>query len=359
MNRLINILIAAIASLAVSCTSCRDDEPVIGDTCELIVTLSAKVPDKTAGTVSRSGGTWNDPYPEQQGLPDESRITNLSLYLVNSDNQALGLPAVLVKSDKGLFQYKVKLKLNSDFVVPRPNGTYLLTGRIVALANYPGDGTQASPFDAPAFPIDYIKQSGTIPMWGVSTVTDVLITKDATVDIGRIDLLRSVPKITIRLSDDVKDLYRIKSVVPSAENFNTTAFCQPSGCLTVPFTRNLEIEGCYNESSDSKGSIKDFYTDTQLSELWFYPAERKCSADASGSPAYFTVTVQRADGSEAPFAGRVYLCDYKNGIPDFTTAFSRIVRNHNYEYVLELKELQFLISFREWVFGGKEHLELE
>lgn len=358
MKKYFNILTVILVLLTSSCSSGNGGETVVEESCELIVTLSAKLPDKTV-PVSRSGEIWGDPYPEQQGLPDESAINSLSLYLVNSENEILSLPAVLKNSSDGKYVYKISLRLHSDFVTLRPNGTYSLTGRIVALANYPGEGTQATPFGTPAYDVKHIKESRIIPMWGVTTVDNVTIIKEATVDIGNIELLRSIPKITIRLADEIKDIYEIKSVVPSTENFNTTAMCQPTGCTTVSYTKDLEIEGCYNGSDDMKGTVTDFYMNGAGNELWFYPAERLCPVGTDGTPEFFTVTLHRKNSTDAPFTGRVYLCDYHNGSPDFQTAFERIVRNHNYEYKVSLRELQFIISFREWIFGGKEHLELE
>ena len=92
--------------------------------------------------------------------------------------------------------------------------------------------------------------------------------------------------------------------------------------------------------------------------MYAYAAERSFSG-APSAPATLLVTLQRKDGKGKPFSGRLRLCDYKDGLPIEGSGFTRLVRNHDYRYVLSLSELLFKISFSEWVFGGKVHIELE
>lgn len=81
---------------------------------------------------------------------------------------------------------------------------------------------------------------------------------------------------------------------------------------------------------------------------------------ASATPLGFTVTLAEKNHPERNFTGKVYLCDYlDNGRPDFSSAFTRLVRNHDYRYRISLRELEFVISFKEWIFGGKVHIDLE
>ncbi len=56
---------------------------------------------------------------------------------------------------------------------------------------------------------------------------------------------------------------------------------------------------------------------------------------------------------------RVYLCDYAGKEPDYSSAFDGLVRNYAYKYVISLDKLEFLVSFKDWIFGGKVHIELD
>ncbi|MDE6716586.1 MAG: hypothetical protein K2J70_00200, partial [Muribaculaceae bacterium] len=93
-------------------------------------------------------------------------------------------------------------------------------------------------------------------------------------------------------------------------------------------------------------------------EVTLYTAEREMPGVA-GFPRWFNVTLERIDGTGQPIIGKVYLCDYGQGQPNFEKSFDKLIRNHDYRYEISLAEMSFVVSFKEWIYGGKVHIDLE
>lgn len=356
------ILSLLAAAAAVACSSPVDEPAIVvpdGDgTCDLVVSLVVENPVAKDSRGSRAADQpWGDPYPDEIGLPAESAIGNMYLYIADASNRLYPLRPTLVKEEDGIYTYKSKINLSDGYVTKSESGDYLMNGRVIAMANYPG-GMPASPLTEPAVELSAVSSSG-IPMWGVTSVSNYPLRIDETASVGDIKLLRALSKFTISLSDEIKDDFEISGITSPRTDFETTLFCQPEGCLTAKFTTSLAIDGCFNPARGTRGLMPDCHG-IGTSTAWLYTPEQDCEPSASDNlPPYFEVTLTRRDGSGQQVKGRVYMCDYSGGRPDFSTAFSRVVRNHDYQYVISLAELKFIISFQEWVFGGKVHVELE
>ena len=77
-----------------------------------------------------------------------------------------------------------------------------------------------------------------------------------------------------------------------------------------------------------------------------------------GEPMSYTVTLRRNDGTQT-FTGKIYLRDYdKDGRPT-GEPFGTLVRNHDYQFIIRLSQLELLVSVQKWRFGGKVHIDLE
>lgn len=355
-------MIAAAVQLTGGCTQASSDEPVPtpehADMCELVISLSAEAPVAKA-PATRTDQPWDYPYPEDPGFPSEYAIDHISLYFITRDNAVLPLSPTQTGETNDTYTYKVKIDRNASYVDLNADGSRSISGRIVAIANYPDGATPAEPLGDVAYPLSVIDSSRRIPMWGVTTLTDLTLIADATVSAGEIKLLRSVPKITIEIADDLKKIYRISSVTPDQTDYLSVANCFPTGGDTASNTGSLWIEGCFNGTS-TQDHVSPIFYNMGTDKVWTYLAERTCPLTPNGKPLSFTVTLERIDGViSQPFTGKVYLCDYVNGAPDFSSAFERLVRNHDYQYKISLSELEFIISFKEWAFGGKVHIELE
>lgn len=347
----------AVGILAAGCSSRHKDEPEPGrgEFCELVISLSSET-SVTETPVTRADLPWdNDPDPEP-GFPSESAIDRVLLYLVTPGNAVIPFSPTRT-DDTDAVTYSTEIDLSSPFVSRNADGSMSLSGRIVAVANGPVDYTPSDPFDRIPFAVSDIDTHGLIPMWGVTSVTNLPLTVDGTSYAGEIKLLRAVPKITIELDDDFKDLYTITQVVPDQRDYLTQGYIAPGGAADATRTGSLMMEGCFNPFLGAAANTSpQFYN--RGHDVWCYLTERQ--GPASATPLSFTVTLAEKAHPERNFTGKVYLCDYlDNGRPDFSSAFTRLVRNHDYRYRISLRELEFVISFKEWIFGGKVHIELE
>lgn len=354
--KIYHYILTAILALAAGCTSSYMPAPDIipADVCELVISIST---EGTAERETRSGDIWDDPYPEEQGIPSEREIRHMSMYLVTKAGSIIPLQPSGFSGEDGTYQYKTNVNLNADYIDTDNSGNRSISGRITAIANFPGGMIPANPFSTPAYSISSIDEYGVIPMWGVATISSLRLEADKTVHAGTIKMLRSVPKVTIEIKDELKDEYRITKVIADQKGYKRYALCHPAGSMEADHTGALLIDGCFNPAADNTDAGIHVYG-LGTDKIRFYPAERECPV-TEGIPLSFTVTLERKDGTAAPFSGKVYLCDYIDGVPDFDSAFGGLVRNHDYKYRIALSELEFIISFKEWVFGGKVHIELE
>lgn len=350
--------ILTITALVLIATGCSTEEPApdtsFGE-CELVVTLDTG----TGYTPTRAEDDrpWGYPYPEEEGTPSENRVESVSLYFVTNSGTIITMVPTESSGSNGSYQYSTTINVTDSYVTKKTDGTYSISGRIVAVANYPGQ-LPANPFDMPAYDIERLYDSNLIPMWGISTVSDLTLRVNHTSDAGSVRLLRSVPKITIMLSEELATEYKISKVTSEDRGYQSSAYCQPKGALSASDTQMLMREGCFNPMVDPVGTAPNKFYGLGTERVWSYPAERRCLL-SSESILSFIVTIERIDGTGIPFTGKVYLCDYAGGKPQFDTAFTGLVRNHDYQYKISLSELEFIISFKQWIFGGKVHLELE
>lgn len=352
------LLILSFSTLVVTgCTdTVGDDAAELSAGCELVVTLAPGAPQTADDTSVDGDQPWGDPYPEEIGRPSESVVRSVTVYMVSNSGSMIPLVPVQSAMTGGKYQYRMKVSLNASYVDRDDDGSCSFSGKIVALANYPG-ASPSDPMVSAPFDIEAPDAGGLIPMWGVTTVSRLPLVADRTTDAGEIFLLRSLPKLSIMMADDLKDTYKIISVTPDVDGFNRLANCVPAGASTVSETKQLMMSACFNPENDATAGAPRFYG-LGTESVWCYPAERACPS-VDNRPMSFTVTLARKDGTAAPFTGKVYMCDYAGGSPQFATAFPSLVRNHDYQYRINLSELEFIISFQQWIFGGKVHLEFE
>ena len=349
--------ILLFVTLGLLCTGCTSDEPAApraeGD-CELIVTLDTGSPLTRAA----EDNPWSDPYPEEPGNQMENAVESLSLYFVTEDGKTIApLTPTADGQKEGRYVFRTTVNVNDSYVRDHGNGVYSLSGRIVAVANYP-DEPPVNPFGDLLFDMNRMHSAGRIPMWGVMTVSELPLRVNQTTHAGDVKLLRAVPKLSVKLAGDIAGLYRITDIRPDDSAYPKYNHCEPSGALAAASTGNLLIDGCFNPAPPSPTESLSFHGKGS-DAIWCYLPERSFQA-TGGKPVSFTVTLERRDGTGAPFTGKVYMCDYdKKGKPLFDTAFPSLVRNHEYRYIISLSELKFEIEFQHWIFGGKVNLEFE
>lgn len=353
------ILMAIGLMLVSACSSEQVEEPVMpADVCELVITLDADL-NIVKNPQTRADNPWGEPYPEGEESDMERRIEDVSLYLVIGEEPLMhhySLPLTRIGAEDGRYKYEATLELNSAYI-HRVGGKPYLTARILALVNHPEKSDFANPFDSSPFSVSSIYDNQVIPMWGVTSVSDLELTANTSVDIGDIKMLRAVPKISIILDDEIKNEYKITQIDASENNYLMFGLIHPNNAESVSSTGDLMIEDCFNPCSDSSTATPYFYG-LGTHAAWCYTAESRTPV-INGTPQSFIVTLERTDGRGKPFTGKVYLCDYQNGKPNFNKSFSGLVRNHDYQFKIHLRELEFDVSFAKWQYGGKLHIELE
>lgn len=349
MNK--SIITVLLPTLLAACASHDSPELPAAASCELVVSVNPGV----SIDISRGDQIWGDPYPEEPGLPEESRIERMQLYLETSTGQTITLSGSAAGKD-GRYEFRTKVNLNSPYIEQSADGEYTISGRIAAVANYPASALPDKPFDNLPFDIESIKTSRRIPMWGVMSLDKLRLMPDATVKAGTISLLRALPKISISLDKKIQDIYKITEITADQSDYSKSAFCEPKDAKTARSTLNLLQEGCFNPNDNLTGDIVDFLW-SGTGSAFTYVAER--GNDKTRGPLSFTVVIERKDGTGQPIRGKVYLCDYDRGTPITDSAFAKLVRNHEYRYVISLTPIQFEISFEQWIFGGMTHIQIK
>ncbi|MCM1369581.1 MAG: hypothetical protein NC204_04340 [Candidatus Amulumruptor caecigallinarius] len=358
MKTLTYILMLVAGALLTACSGEErqpDAPPATDDVCELVFTLNTGTPSAQSQQ-TRADGVWGDDPSPEPGIDIENVLDNVSLYLVTPGGNC---PLTLVGQDisEGKYEYKVKVALGVVNAVPAGMNQYRISGRLVAVVNHTADFEFSNPFNTDAMDIADIQKKLYIPMWGVKTLSGVLVASNTTMHIGEVKLLRALPKITVKIDDDLKNEYKITAIREDRQVFRRYALCTPKGAETAASTEALLREGCFNPVAEVATSPLKF-KGVGTSETWCYLPETPL-ATTGGVPESLTVTLERRDGTAAPFTGKVYLCDYEGGNPKFDTAFPGLVRNHDYQYRISLRELQFVVSARQWIYGGKVHLDME
>ncbi|MCM1319163.1 MAG: hypothetical protein NC217_02130 [Muribaculaceae bacterium] len=355
--------IFSTATLALALVSCSSDEPMPEDTmgasdsCELVVTLNTGVQNPSKAPITNN--PWEDGYPEEEGTNWENTVETLHLYFIpegQDGSNAIYLVPVSSAGDNGKYEYRVRISVSESFVAKKEDGDYSISGRIVAIANYQNPAP-ANPLNFRAFDIDKVNEDHLIPMWGVTTVTDLTMRINHTSYAGNIQLLRAVPKITFMLDEQIASEYTISNVQPVQTNYLNLAYAYPGEASTALTTESLKTEDCFNPVLASNDYSTPYFWGLNTTKAWCYVSERTTTGPRGGYS--FKVTLRRNSSNQPPITGTVYLCDYVDKKPDVSAVIPQLVRNHDYQYIISLSELKFIISFREWVFGGNVHLELE
>lgn len=380
--KIFHYILLAMSLLLTGCSSTAVDEPAppaapVPGECSLKITLrtESQTVERPRRSPAARANTWEDPYNPEAALPSETVIGSLRFYLIANGITIELVPERGTAIPSGAVVYTAKITDPSRVATLNPDGqTYSLTGRVVALANYPAARTPDTyPFGDNPYSITELYTQGLIPMWGVVSVTDFKLQptkadaeQDANVVPDELVLLRSVPKISVELHEDIASDFRIVSVVPDQASYTSVANTLPTGASTVAKTKDLLVDGCFNPyyiSSDTELYRPEFRRSTENGKFISYLPERTCPAEADGGPLSFTVTLETtrtpAEGEQKHrFSGKIYLRDYVDGQPT-GELYNTLVRNHDYQFIIDLKELEFRVSVHKWRFGGKVHIDLE
>ena len=171
-----------------------------------------------------------------------------------------------------------------------------------------------------------------IPMWGVLKASLTLVAGNRQ-DIGPIDLLRAMSKVTVKLeakqgaTGDPLRGYSLKSVTLS--KFNKGGYITPNGAATANTTKELNLDNSLHANT-ALGTGDDRPFDKVVGDsLVFYLEEY----DNSTTPAILNVTVSKTvNNIPKSFTAAIQFCDYEEGAPKAGATPYNIIRNHWYKF---------------------------
>ena len=358
MKFLNHILILSALALG-ACSETMSEPEVSPAACTLTIVLrdGGMQPDGAAD--GSPDGTWGDKYDESYYYPSESVIDNIHFFVRKKDGTTRPLRAQLVTEGSAVMTYKAEIALDDELIERRGDKLYF-SGEVLGITNYSEDIND--PYTDNPFSITKVnltgETGGNIPMWGVARLDGLMLDEENVTLAGDIYMLRSVPRITFMLHDDIKSLFRIKSIVPDQTDYPATANVFPTGGNTATDTRQLFRETCFNPAATSETAAPHFYTAPDNSTRYTYVAERNCGL-VDGAPLGFTVTIEEIAEPHRSFAGKIYLCDYSDGQPDFSSPYPNLVRNHDYRFIINLTPLDFSVEIQKWIPGGRYNIDFD
>lgn len=383
-------IIPLLVPIVCGCSSSADEPDIVpapspaSDAFSLSVDV--KVEDiKDSGS---RGLEWGDDYsPDDPGNDMDNTIKRLDLYFTPMAGDDSFEPIHLNIRDtyplEGGYRYVVDIPTGSPFVRLQSDGSYMAYGRIVAVANDP-DGAPLDPLADYLFDIDDIFAQKAIPMWGAATASGILLTENKVSQGPVIPLLRSVAKIVIDFANpysaDKKERFRTLSVeVADGQQYNLKGNFLPKDAAGATSTDNLDIEGCFNEYAGSQTPAIQFFnlytTDDGpqspnakkdfsnawvdgASTVWAYLPEVSLNPDGKPRQLDIKARYKLEMWGDSGFIGYgtedfefpIYLCEYKDGVPQFDQPYQKLVRNHVYQYRITVssKDMDFNVSISSW-----------
>lgn len=343
--------------------SCSHDEPVQ----EPVKTFKLCLQLTTDTKMTRAeGDNWGDEYNSIFGSPYENRISKVDIYLIGGDNRP------------------TKVKVVKDSITPNSNYVYIVelhqdtpgltydevkkeltfNGRIMAIANV---ADMDSPANTPEnwestkipYEMNFVDPSDNwmIPMWGVENYTGVILKADEIAKLNEpILMLRSVSKIIVNLDRDIINDYKLGSIRMSADSplLYGEGYTLPKEALNQTSTRNLDREDCFDPKTGEgfkKFDNPNFISRTNF-EKYTYVSESKT---VSNRPFKFEVTLESLHDDRPDITGTLYFSNYVDFVEGET--ITDVVRNHVYEFTIRLSDFKLLPIVREWIPGGKVHID--
>lgn len=359
--RLYYVALALTAMVATAACSSKeiDVQPE-----EPTYTISLQI--NTNGIFTRAEGpTWGDEYNKEEGTPFDRTLKSVDLFLLDKESYALTRLYALRKPGEARHIYECSVTKDTPGVeIDEESRTATFSGSIMVVANVGTPWYDASDWhtDMIPFSVNYgTNNDWSIPMWGVRKYDGVKLESNVTKDLGDIDMLRAVAKIDINLHDAIKDEFEIESVTMTddAPRFYRAGVGIPSGAWSVDETKSLKLEDCFNPVA---GGMIDriespvFNIAPSGVEAYTYVAESSTEID---KPFEFTLKLKSKHDDRPAVTGTLKLSRYKDGAVANSGTYTRVIRNHVYEFTVNLTELGFITSVKKWVLGGTVHIDME
>lgn len=363
-------LLMALFVLA-SCSS--DDEavqPVQPKVVQVQLTLAVGQP--AAGNAAKRGTTraaddtdWTQYSPKEDGVGIENYIDVSRLHIVLYDTE--GTVAAIVRNLRMTTAADGTYNVFGNMTIPvdRLSGTGAFTGRIMVFANVddplPAEtdgGWRQSLADiaSTAFSYDKTNSAGSpstltldaIPMWGVTYASNIELNGGESNDLGTIDLLRAMSKVTVHLTKAMRDRgFSFKSITLSRHNTGgcvMPAADKVTALTAAEGTKNLTYADCFHLPADVTAdtealSFLKAEGDT-VSQTLYIP-----EYDNGTSPA--TVSVALLYNGKEAVSGTLEFKDYTDG--SATGSAYNICRNHHYRFEVYSSGLKVDLHVVPWV----------
>ena len=369
VNRLPVVVLTAV--LCVSCSKDTPDSPGEGYGMQpLNVDFRIAVPvdaSATDGAEYDGNGTWGDGYDKEDALPAENRIdlNTFSVTFFSAENQTyiwhlddIHCVTTLPEPGQNIYVCNGKLKPEAGETVDelvqklRSSGTV----RMLVTANVTGITPETLKkgmlnIDAGLGGVEY-SCNGTldkqnfpaIPMWGVTTNDFSGLTPGMSMSLGELALLRSVAKVEVRISDELKkasgDKVKLESV--SINRMNTKGYVLPGKWNEIGKTKDLKFSETSRIPENAEETENCEFSAGEDGSVVFYLPE--CQNGTGNREIVMTVRYTVEDEQRE---GTIRLCNYRDGVPD--NEKWDVVRNHLYRYVItNTGEIKFRVEVHPW-----------
>lgn len=340
-----NILTVILSALMLaSCNAIMDDGSCPdGGSALRTVTFTLAMDDAHKQTRA----AWSDGYAAEEAIDYENRIAYDSLRVIfykAADNALVGEAAEM------MYWIADPAKSNEYRVTGDVSKLNLAVGaeyKIMVLANCPEAGGVPENLTFDIAGVNYPK--GAIPMWGVASfVAD----DEELQNVGTIDLLRSMAKIEVVLSNEMlANGYTLDAV--QLTHHNSMGYCLPSKWNEVSQTLELDQESCIRALHSHISVPLSLKEVEDGKSYWMYVPEFNVLHTALNRP---TIGVTLGDGTSVPleFPDAIRFGSY-DASGDFVEGSERnIVRNHIYRFNITAIASGLEISYEvlPWEDGG-------
>lgn len=339
MEKFYNIkLLALTAVMAAAMTACSDSEPAAaGENTEANVVVTIKA--APSAPQSRANVDWKDPNQEENGVGIENDINSLQIAIYDSDNTSsfVGIVSnlIMLSDNNGTRQYVGKLPVKDD-------GTDIIVKdkdyRVMVFANCevtPETDITTMSFDRPIPPTTQIS------MWGVINSVKFTLDKTAAQQIGTIDLMRSMAKVEIKLSDDENN-FITKLISAEISGANTKGYILPAKWNEISTTSALEYDAPYRplDSTSSTAITSETHTDNRI--IFYLPE----TANNNGSVKIsLTYEYKDSQNNTQTANASIDFANYTNGSVGTAPDYFNIVRNNLYRFTVKRTDMNISIQY--------------
>lgn len=341
---LVGILLSLL--LLASCSS--NDETITPDTSkDVTVTFTMSLGEPQ--TVTRAANQdWTD-YDSIPGEGIENRVdlSNIHVYFYNTNGSYLSRVENIVVRSIDSTSYMVEGTLRVDTL---SLGTgYSFSGKMMVVANADAPSLEGMSLNdaasiAPTFDYTPGRSLSSIPMWGVTTLSNVSFAPGERTQLNDVWLLRSMAKVNVNLTEDMtRRGYKLTKV--TLNRYNTRGYILPSGYNQVENTRILNFD---TGAALSFNPLESVRTDSvNFTDKTLYLPEY----DNSTTPATITVEIQATDGSTR--TATFDFASYRNGV---YLAPMNVVRNHAYVFNVYGNPIKIDLKVEPWTVFTHEQI---